>query len=58
MTKNVYQSFIAPHFDYSSDVWHFYTKTASDRLEKVNERSLCFVLKDKSSSYTELLKKL
>ena len=58
MPKNVYQSFIASHFDYSSDVWHFYTKTASDRLEKVNERSLCFVLKDKSSSYTELLKKL
>ena len=27
-------------------------------MEKVNERALSFVLTDKSSSYTELLKKL
>ena len=27
-------------------------------MKKVNERALPFVLKDKSSSYTELLKKL
>ena len=56
--KSIWQSFFAPHFGYCSDVWHFSSKTASDKLEKVNERALCFVLKDKRSSDTELLKKL
>ena len=44
-----------PHFDNFSDVWYFCSKTASDKLEKVNEGALHFVLKDKSSPYTELL---
>lgn len=43
------------HFDNFSDVWYFCIKTASDKLEKVNEGALHFVLKDKSSPYTELL---
>ena len=30
--KNIYHSFIAPHFDYCSDVWHFCSKTTSDKL--------------------------
>ena len=38
------QSFIAPHFNYWSDVWHFCSKTASDKLEKVNEKALRFVI--------------
>ena len=53
------QSFIAPHFDYWSDVWHFSSKTASDKLEKVNERALRFVIgkmsfpnKDKWTSWS------
>ena len=44
-----------PHFDNFFDVWYFCSKTASDKLEKVNEGALHFVLKDKSSPYTELL---
>ena len=53
------QSFIAPQFDYWSDVWHFWGKTASDKLEKVNERALRFVIakmsftnKDKWTSWS------
>ena len=30
--KNIYHSFIAPHFDYCSDVWPFCSKTTSDKL--------------------------
>ena len=45
--KNIYQAFIDPHFDYCSDVWQICSKTASNKLEKVNERALHFVLKDK-----------
>ena len=56
--KNIYQSFIAPHFNYCSDVWHFCSKSSSDKLEKVNERALRFVFKDKNSSYKPLLNKL
>ena len=32
--------------------------TKCDKLEKVNKRALHFVLKDKSSSFMEVLKKL
>ena len=53
------QSFIAPHFDYWSDVWLFCSKTASDKVEKVNERALRFVIgkmsfpnKDKWTSWS------
>ena len=53
------QSFITPHFDYWSDVRHFCSKTASDKLEKVNERALRFVIgkmsfpnKDKWTSWS------
>ena len=30
--KNIYHSFIAPHFDYCSNVRHFCSKTTSDKL--------------------------
>ena len=30
--KNIYHSFIAPHFDYCSNVWHFFSKTTSNKL--------------------------
>lgn len=53
-----YDFCIVAHFDYRSDVWHFCSKTGSDKLEKVNERALRFVFKDRGSSYSDLLKKL
>ena len=57
--KNLYQSFIAPHFNYCSDTWHFCSiKSSTDKLEKVHERAIRFVFKDKNSSYMQLLKRL
>jgi len=42
--KNIYQTFT----DYCSDVGQVCSKTTSDKLEKVNERALHFMLKDKA----------
>ena len=39
--KNIYQTFI----DYCSDMGQICSKTASDKLEKINERALHFVSK-------------
>ena len=51
-------SFITPHFNYCSETWHFCNKSASDKIEKVNERAVRFVFGDKSTPYSELLRKL
>ena len=52
----LYQSFIVPHFNYCAETWNFYSKGATTKLEKLNERALRFVYRDYSSSYEMLLK--
>ena len=34
--KNIYMSFIVPHFDYCAQTWHFCNKGSTEKLEKVN----------------------
>ena len=41
---------------YCTETWHFCTKHTSDKLEKINEKTLHFVYLDNSSSYKMLLK--
>ena len=53
--KQLYQSFIVPHFNYCSESWHFCGKRLSDKLEKLNERALRFVYRDYSTPYETLL---
>ena len=55
---DVYRAFIALHFNYCSESWHHCGKRGSGKLEKVNERALCFVTCDKSTTYETLLKQL
>ena len=55
---DIHHAFIAPHFNYCSESWHHCGKRGSDKLEKVNERALCFVTCDKSTTYETLLKQL
>ena len=38
--KNIYFSFVVPHFDYCAQTWHFCNKSSADKLEKVNERAV------------------
>jgi hypothetical protein len=57
--SNIYTCFIAPHFRYCSETWHFCNTITTDKLaEKVNKRAIRFVLKDRCIPYEELLAKL
>ena len=53
---NLYRAFIVPHSNYCAETWHFCSKRASDKLEKINERALRFVYRDNNYSYEMLLK--
>ena len=55
---SIYTYFIAPHFNYCSESWHFCNKSCSVKLEKVNERAIRFVFKDKFTPYEQLLNKI
>ena len=47
---DTYRAFIAPHFNYCSDSWHHCGRRGSGKLEKVSERALRFVTRDKSTT--------
>ena len=51
-------SLIVPRFDYCAQTWHFCNKSLAEKLEKVNERAIRFVFRDKHITYEELLKLL
>ena len=48
---NIYCAFIAPHFNYCSESWYHCGKRGCAKLEKINERALRFVTRDKSTMY-------
>ena len=54
----VYLLFIIPHFNYCSETWHFCNKSATAKLDKMNERALRFVFNEKQTSYCELLNRI
>ena len=51
----LYRAFVLPHFYYCSQVWHH---CGTKKIEKVNERALRYVYKDKTSAYHELLQRI
>ena len=52
----LYRTFILPHFDYCSQIWHHCGARNIKELESVlSERALRFVYKDDKSSYDRLL---
>ena len=53
--KNIYTSFIVSHFDYCPQTWHFCNKGSAEKLEKVNERAVRLIFRDKSTPYEKLL---
>ena len=53
--ENIYMSFIVPHFDYCAQTWHFCNKGSAEKLEKVNERAVRFVFRDKCTPYEKRL---
>lgn len=51
----IFRCFILCHFQYCSVVWHFCGKVSMQRMEKIQERALCFVFGDYDSDYHHLL---
>ena len=54
----LYRAFILPNFYYCGQVWHHCGARNSKKLERVNERALRYVFKDKTASYKELLQRI
>ena len=53
--KTIYRTFILSNFNYCPVVWVFTSKKSMNKIAKIQERALRFVLKDYVSSYEELL---
>ena len=53
----IYKSFIKSNFNYCPLVWHFCSKTNSDKLEKLQHRALRITFNDFNSNYETLLTK-
>ena len=56
--RDLYLAFILPHFNYCSETWNFCSKSAADKLERLNERAIRFVFRDKYTSYSERIRPL
>ena len=54
---HLFKAAILPHLTYCHLVWHFCRASDTRRLERLQERGLCAVFKDKQSSYQQLLLK-
>ena len=51
----LYQTAILPHLTYCSVVWHFLKAFDTHKLERIQEKALRAIYRDKVSSYEELL---
>ena len=51
--KAIYTSFIASNFNYCPLVWFFTSRESINKIDKIQERALKFVLKDHTSSYND-----
>lgn len=54
----IFKSFIKSNFNYCPLVWHFCSKSNSEKLEKLQFRALKIVFNDYTASYTTLLDKV
>ena len=56
--ESLYRAFILPYFNYCNQVWHYCGKRNTAKIEKVNERALGYIFKNKSASYQNLLQRI
>ena len=56
--ESLYRAFILPYFNYCNQVWHHCGERNTDKIEKVKERALRYIFKDKSASYQDLLERI
>ena len=57
LREKLYRAFIASHFNYCAESWHFCSNRLTGKLQKLNERALRFVYQDKISTYQTLVVK-
>ena len=57
LREKLYRTFIASHFNYCAESWHFCSNRLTGKLKKLNEQALCFVYQDKISTYETLVVK-
>ena len=55
--KAIYNSFIVSNFNYCPLACYFTSRESINKMQKIQERALCFVLKDTTSDYSILLSK-
>ena len=55
--KAIYNSFIVSNSNYCPLVWYFTSRESINKMQKIQERALRFVLKDSTSDYNTLLSK-
>ena len=53
----IMKAFINAQFGYCPLVWMFHSRTLNNRINKIQERALRIVFKDKNASFDELLKR-
>ena len=54
----LYNAYLLPHLYYCCAVWHHCGQRNLKKLEKINERSLRFVINDNDSNYMQLLNRV
>ena len=57
LREKLYRTFIAPHFNYCTESWHFCSNCLTGKLKKLNEQAFHFVYQDKISTYETLVVK-
>ena len=57
LREKLYRTFIASHFNYWAESWHFCSNHLTGKLKKLNEQALRFVYQDKISTYETLVVK-
>ena len=55
--KAIYNSFIVSNFNYCPLVYYFTSRESINKMQRIQERALRFVLKDSVSDYDTLLTK-
>ena len=53
----IINTFVHSNFNYCCLIWHFSSKKSQNKVEKIHEKSIKFLLNDYLSSYGELLEK-
>ena len=56
--KSLNRAFILPYFNYCNQVWHHCGKRNTAKIEKVNQRALRYIIKNKSASHQDLLRRI